>query len=67
MTLHEQAMTADPKAIAQVTEALLRIWMADASGNNGLVNGESVLCRAHSEAARYALIDAGLTLPDFKR
>lgn len=66
MTLFEQAQTANPEAMAAVTEALLRIWMADASGNNGLVNGESVLCNAHSMAARSALEGAGLKLPAFR-
>jgi hypothetical protein len=67
MLLSEQAKTANPEAMAAVTEALLRIWLADASGNNGTVNGESVLCRAHSMAAAEALERAGLTLPDYGR
>ncbi len=65
MTLFEQSQSADPKAMPQVTESLLRIWMAHASGNSGLVNGESILCPAHETEARAALEAAGLTLPKF--
>lgn len=63
--LCEQAATADPKAMAAVTESLLRIWMAHASGNCGLVNGESTLCPAHADEAKHALETAGMKLPDF--
>lgn len=67
MLLSEQARTAKPEAIAAVTEALLRIWMADATANNGMVNGEARLCLMHSREARAALEAAGLTLPDYGR
>lgn len=66
MLIQDQAKTANPEAMGRVTEALLRIWMAHASGNNGTVNGESVLCEAHALEAKAALEAAGLTLPDFE-
>jgi hypothetical protein len=67
MTIQEQAAAANPAAIAKVTEALLRIFLADASGNNGLVNGESVLCGAHATEARMALEAAGIAIPEWVR
>lgn len=66
-TIQEQAIAANPAAIATVTESLLRIFLADASRNNGLVNGESVLCRAHATEARLALEAAGIEIPSWVR
>lgn len=61
--IHDDAQKAKPEAVALLAESLLRIFLADASGNNGLINGESMLCRAHASEARAALEAAGVPIP----
>ena len=63
MTYNEMAQaarTADEDARAAMAFILLRIYEADRTGNNGLVTGEAMLCRAFSSEARQALINAGV-------
>lgn len=50
-------------AAPHLADALVRIYNADASRNNGAFMGEAVLCRAFSVQARDALRAAGLMLP----
>lgn len=47
-------------AAPDLLAALLAIYRADASGNNGAVMGESVLCNAFATQARAALAKAGV-------
>jgi len=50
-------------AAPQLARALADIFNADASSNNGMFNGEAVLCRTFSRQAREALQSAGLIRP----
>jgi len=65
--LHEMAQKARGEAAPALAEALLRIYLADASGNNGLVRGEARLCRSHHTEARLALEAAGIDVPEWSR
>jgi len=51
-------------AAPQLARALADIFNADASANNGMFNGEAILCRAFSRQARDALKSAGLIRPE---
>lgn len=63
MTYHEMAQAA--RTMGEDTRAamalcLLRIYEADRTGNNGLVTGEAVLCRAFASEAEHLLREAGV-------